>query len=244
MKRFLALLLVSLPASAAELNPPALIGPISAPVAAKFPVATAGEFFGGAPTIVDLGGEVISPWTIAVARSNPAARVDVVNMKELAASIEHVRAAWSIGNIHAAEYDFFKPPEGHPRGARVVVNSPSFGGVADIQAAEAFADMVARHMEPGGLAYIHADDNWFMSIDEQMRRLKQDVLVGQLFKKSIPGYLTTMEEVATRREIVVAALAKRFGSRNLHAQELKGYDLERRLNVTHPKYTIQLQKPR
>lgn len=208
---------------------------ISAPL--SFPTATAPEFFAGAQRIVDLGGEPISPWTKDLARTNPQASIEEVNIKPLEEITQRVSQTYGLSNLHGSSYDFFAPPPDHPTGDRVVMNSPNFGGIETAKDVARFVDMIDAHLEPGGHFYAHADDLWLASMSE----MRLSALLTVMGEEAGPAL---SQRIAERHAMVLEALKKRFGAANVSQGRLAGYDPQQRLDVRSPDYALQVRKPR
>lgn len=216
--RALLLLLLAVPALAGEVKP---IPPVS------FPVETRTQFFQGAQNIVDLGGQAMGRWTVDLARENPAAQVHVVNVEKAPMPTEILREGFNVPNLNQHEYDFFFPPEDeHPKGDRVLLNSPNFGGVASDAEAAQLARMIDRHLEPGGLAYVHADDLFFVTLRQLSNLVQRDVAAAEMGAKVPPAYKRVSDILEEREKLVQTALEQRFGKENVSRDEMKDYDRE------------------
>ena len=215
---------------------PTLSAPL-APLAAAFPARTGDQFFAGAKNIVDLGGQPVSLWTKDLVARAPDARIHVVNI--IPENVQNVREMMGTENLHVARYDFFAPPEDHPTGDRVLLNSPHFGGVRDDAQAAKVAEMIDRHMEPGGLFYAHADDMFFTTLLELQNNVLREFAFSHDPRRSFPPM---SETIAQRERSVHAALVARFGRENVSRERLTDYD--RGLLNAGESYTYQVRKPR
>jgi len=245
-RTLLAVLLFTWPATSwagPQINGVARVPTIAAPVAAPAPLpATGPEFFAGAKSIVDLGGEALSFWSIGLAKAQPQATIHAVNLKEV-----HPFIAQDIAGVHGApnlkpvRYDMLNPPAGHPTGDRVVLNSPSFGGIEGESDAEAFAAAIDAHLEPGGLFYAQGDNLWFMSLRMIQHQIEQDI-VARNWRHLLPkNYRFIEDEVEYRKMQTIGALQRRFGRASVVERELKGYGAEQ---LDAPvRHAILLRKP-
>lgn len=241
--RALLVLGLALPAAASGPNrgvvPPS-VPRLEAPLAPpSFPVKTAPEFFAGARHIVDLGGETIGPWTVELAKANPDAAVHTVNIDYVERDIGFLRQLFKAPNLHQHEYDFFDRPEAHPKGDRVVMNSPHFGGLT-VRDPDEIAAVAEAHLTPGGLFYAQGDDLWFLNMVEMRWLAGQDVqaIVGG---RTVPAP-SLREVVEGRKNLVVEAFQRRFGRDNVSLRPISGYDPYQKLNAA-DLHSIQVRKP-
>lgn len=221
---------------------PAKVPQLSVPVAAPAFPRTGAEFFAGAKSIVDLGGEAISRWSVELARAQPQAAIHAVNIKPVHPLIaEELGRALKAPNLKPVQYDFLSPPKGHATGDRVVLNSPSFGGLEDRADAQRLAASIDAHLEPGGRFYAHGDNLWFMSLRMIEHHLERDIIASS-FRGQLPRRYQFIDDVmAERKAQMLEALQRRFGRENVMERALDDYD--RGLLNAAPIHTIQLRKP-
>src|SRR5262249_26798904 len=114
-----------------------------------------------------------------------------------------------------------------------------FGGVIDAAKADAVAEMVDRHLEPGGRFYAYGDDLWFMDLSEQFTILQNELFAARLAGR-VRVYGTLEQRVAERRRLVLEAFHTRFGDENVSRAPLRGYGGDLSASGI---YTVQIRKP-
>ena len=127
---------------------------------ANFPLVSAGQFFDAAKVVVNLAGAKrlgigMQRIDLLVAR-RPDIQFHFVDSNPIS---RKVRSAYDPENLRPHSYDLLNPPQDHPRGNRIILDSQVLAAIGPDDL-EQLARSVDRHLEDGGYVYAELEPNF------------------------------------------------------------------------------------